>query len=76
MPRGDGTGPLGRGRGGCRQLGVGNRFGIGLGRGMQGGFGFAGNAPARTETWEEQAERLEARAANLRNLAKQNRQAE
>jgi hypothetical protein len=57
-------------------MGFGNRFGIGLGRGRQGGFDFAGNATAVPETLEEQAERLKAQAANLRNLANQNRIAE
>ncbi|CUH95344.1 hypothetical protein P22_1414 [Propionispora sp. 2/2-37] len=81
MPRGDGTGPmgngpLGRGRGGCQRMGFGNRFGTGFGRGRQGGFGFAGNTSAMPEPLEEQAERLEAQAANLRNLARQNRKAE
>lgn len=80
MPRGDGTGPrgtgpLGRGRG-CQRMGFGNSFGAGLGRGMQGGFGMANNTPAMPETLESQAERLEAQAANLRNLAKQNRKTE
>lgn len=81
MPRGDGTGPmgngpLGRGRGGCQRMGFGNRFGAGFGRGMQGGFGFAGSNPAMPESLEEHAERLEAQAASLRSLAKQNRKAE
>ena len=78
MPRGDGTGPwgtgpLGRGRGGCQRMGFGNGFGCG----RQGGFSFASNtAPLVPETMEAQAERLEAQAANLRNLAKQNRKIE
>lgn len=77
MPRGDGTGPmgngpLGRGRGGCQRMGFGNRFGAGFGRGMQGGFSFAGNNPAMPE----QAKRLAAQAASLRSLANQNRKAE
>ena len=77
MPRGDGTGPLGngplgRGRGGCQRMGFGNGFG----RGIQGGFGFASSTLAVPETLESQAERLETQAANLRNLAKQNRNAE
>ncbi|WP_425058112.1 hypothetical protein SCACP_27610 [Sporomusa carbonis] len=81
MPRRDGTGPwgtgpFGRGRGGCQQMGFGNGFGAGFGRGIQSGFGFASNAPAVPETLEAQAERLEAQAAYLRNLAKQNRKAE
>lgn len=81
MPRGDGTGPmgngpLGRGRGGCQRMGFGNQFDTDFGRGRQRGFGFSGNAPAVPETLEEQAKRLEAQAANLRNLAKQNRIAE
>lgn len=82
MPRGDGTGPmgngpLGRGRGGCQRMGFGNGFGTGFGRVLQGGFGFTGSAaPAVPETLEAQAERLEAQATNLRNLAKQNRKAE
>lgn len=90
MPRGDGTGPwgtgpAGRGRGGCATF-----LGNGLGQGMQGGFGFGrwtqafgnrrggffSNTFTAPETLEAQAEQLEAQAANLRNLAKQNRKAD
>lgn len=74
MPRGDGTGPRGngplvRGRIGCRKIGFGNGFG----RGMQCGYGFA--SVLAPETLESHAERLEAQAAHLRNLAKQNSKA-
>lgn len=70
MPRRDGTGPmgngpLGRGRGGCQRMGVGNHFNISF-----------GNTFAQPKTLEKQAECLEAQAANLRNLASQNRKAE
>lgn len=78
MPKGDGTGPwgtgpLGRRRGGCQRMGFGNGFG----RGMRGGFSFTTNtASLAPETMEAQAERLEAQAVNLRNLAKKNRKTE
>jgi hypothetical protein len=77
MPRGDGTGPLGRGpigrgRGGC----MGFSRGFGFGRGMGRGFGIAGNAVTSPGEMEEQATHLEAAAAILRNLAKQNRPVE
>ncbi|MDD4601652.1 hypothetical protein SDC9_11424 [bioreactor metagenome] len=71
MPRGDGTGPMGngplsRGRGGCQRMN-------GYIRNTQDGFGLTNGAPAAPESLESQAERLEAQAATLRNLAKQNR---
>lgn len=78
MPRGDGTGPWGagplsHGRGSCQRMGFGNGFG----RGRQSGFSFSTNtASLAPETMEAQAERLETQAANLRNLAKQNRKTE
>ena len=81
MPRGDGTGPwgtgpIGRGLGGCQSIGFG--FGFGSGFGQRRGLGFAPNIPAApsAEAIETQAERLEAQAAYLRNLAKQNHKAE
>ncbi len=94
MPRGDGTGPwgtgpMGRGRGGCQPLEFSNRFGLGFcpsgfGRKRrQGGFGFASNnliSPDALETQaeqlESQAKLLESQANNLRNLANQNRHLE
>lgn len=77
MPRGDGTGPLGngpigRGRGACRQTGFSGGFGFG--NGMQGGF--FGNTPTTPESLEAQADRLESQAATLRKLAKQDRKSE
>ena len=71
MPRGDGTGPwgtgpIGRGRGGC--------LGFGFGRGMRGGMGrgsgFACSAPMNQDTVEDQVARLEEQAANLRSQTK------
>ena len=73
MPRGDGTGPwgtgpMGRGRGGCATF-----FGNGLGQGIQNGFGFSrwmqvfGNR--RGGFWGNTSttpENLEAQAASLR----------
>ncbi|MGI6092039.1 MAG: DUF5320 domain-containing protein [Veillonellaceae bacterium] len=78
MPRGDGTGPLGTGpqgrrRGGCQQMGFGNGLGSGLGRRLQNAFGMFNNTANRPESLESQAEKLEAQAAHLRNLTKQNR---
>lgn len=79
MPRGDGTGPisygfLGRRRGGCQRMGFSNRFGTGISCGdTHGGSIFSGNHSVTPESLEKQAERLEAQAANLRNMAKQSR---
>lgn len=73
MPRGDGMGPFGTGPAGRRQGGC-QRMGLGLGisrNNRQNRFGFAGNTPIASESLETQADRLEAQAANLRNLAKQ-----
>ena len=87
MPRGDGTGPwgtgpVGRGRGGCQPMGFFNQFGLGFCRngfgranrqgGMQSGFNFANDTPVAPETLEAQAKLLESQANDLRNLAKQN----
>lgn len=81
MPRGDGTGPwgsgpMGRGRGGCLEFGRGFGFGHGMRGGPGRGFGFAGNAVLNPDVLEDQAARLEEQAVNLRNLAKQNRKTE
>ncbi len=75
MPRGDGTGalgtgPIGRGRGGCQSRGMG--LGGGFGRGMRRGLGFADDSLA-SETLETKARCLEEQAANLRSLAQRNR---
>lgn len=79
MPRRDGTGPWGnlapgRGRGGCQWLGFGNGFAGGFGRSIQDSFG--DGASVAPDMLEAQAEQLEAQAAKLRNLAKQNRKGE
>ena len=73
MPRRDGTGPWGNwapGRGGRQWLGVGSGFG----RSILDDFGYG--ASAAPDMLEAQAEHLEAQAAKLRNLAKQNRKVE
>ena len=79
MPRRDGTGPWGnwasgRGRGGRHRLGFGSGFAGGFGRSILDDFG--DGASAAPDMLEAQAEHLEAQAAKLRNLAKQNRKAE
>ncbi|MCC5466306.1 DUF5320 domain-containing protein [Pelosinus baikalensis] len=73
MPRRDGTGPLGngpmgRGRGNCQ--------GTFLGCNMRRFFGFGSNNTMNQKSLEVQAAHLEEQAANLRNIAKQNRKAE
>ncbi|SDF84933.1 DUF5320 domain-containing protein [Sporomusa acidovorans] len=78
MPRGDGTGPWGTGRGGCQPMSFFNSFGAGFCRGgfgrgsrqnaIQGEFGFANSTPAVptvSETLEVQAKRLEVQAKLL-----------
>ncbi len=57
MPRGDGTGPwgsgpIGRGRGGCLEFGRGFGFGRGMRGGPGRGFGFAGNAVRIRMHWK------------------------
>jgi hypothetical protein len=79
MPRGNGTGPwgngpLGHGRGSCQRMRGGNGLGTGFIRGRH--CRIFASAPSLPETLEAQAERLEEQAANLRNLANQNRKAE
>jgi hypothetical protein len=69
MPRGDGTGPwgtgpLGGGRGGCR-----NKKDFGNFRNTS----YETNTQNTPSGLEEKAARLEKQAAALRNLAKQNR---
>ncbi|MEN6565927.1 MAG: 4Fe-4S binding protein [Veillonellales bacterium] len=75
MPRGDGTGPLGsgprgRGRGGCQKMGLNTN----LGRNTRGGSRVSNNnIITNQESLEIQAARLEEQASVLRNLATQNR---
>lgn len=81
MPRGDGTGPwgsgpVGRGRGGCLGFGRGFGFGRGMRGGLGSGFEFVGNTAVDPEVLEQQATCLEKQAASLRSLANQNRKAE
>ncbi|MEN6412348.1 MAG: 4Fe-4S binding protein [Veillonellales bacterium] len=77
MPKGDGTGPLGRGPrgsgrgGGCRRNMV---FNTGLDRSKRSSSGVSNiSTTAKQEPLEAQAARLEEQAAALRNSAKQNR---